>query len=163
MLILPNNRIAVDIYCSQFCLVIRANDDTLWAMGLGEHDNLSYVDPIQVENDYRINDASSTPSNFFPRSEFKIKKGYKRVSLHSNAERVNSVMEAEEAEPTVTSKFGSALWDSDLRRKYSKSFEVVLNCGEAYIIGLDMNDVDNIAGSVIDYSSAWQHEVVLVN
>ncbi len=121
-----------------------------------------------MQNDYRLDSASEAVAKF-PSDRYKLRKGFKRVSIHSDEEHVNTIMEEEEKvrTPSQTTSF----WNFEQRRKYAKSFDIVLHQGEAYLIGLNLNtkisggdnSFDIIEGSVVDYSNAWQHELLLVN
>lgn len=156
---------------SHFTLVARADDDTLWTIGLGEHDRNANPIPLPVQNDFRVATAQS-PLPKFPAALYQLRKGFKRVSVHSNLEHVNTIIEEEEKSNNGQPQKKS-FWNYEQRQKFAKSFDIVLHQGEAYLIGLNVNtilttdrnskDIGYIPGSVIDYSNAWQHELLLVN
>ncbi len=153
---------------SHFTLVIRADDDTLWTIGLGEHDRNANPNPLMVQNDYRL-DSNKSTSNKFSANVYKLRKGFKRVSILSNEMHSNTIMEEEEVQgmskgPTKT------FWNFEQRKKHAKSFEIVVHQGEAYLIGLDLSvNSDSVLdrkpsnSRIVDYSSGWQHELLLVN
>lgn len=79
---LPEGRKAIEICSSNFTLVIRANDDSLWAMGIGEHDRNTISAPIRVLQAVPEGaplHEQQTPAVCPPSS--RIIKGYQRVCV----------------------------------------------------------------------------------
>jgi hypothetical protein len=146
---------------SQFTLTIRANDDTLWCMGLSEYDRNASLNPVPVFNDFRVVGSPKeeiAPEAIlpFPASKYLLKKGHKRVSMHSNIDHVHFADEEQLEDQT-----GSA------RPALAKSFDIVLHKGQAYLLPLEMKfthaDLHSSSGKkIVDYSVGWQHELLLV-
>lgn len=144
-------------FYSQFTLTIRADDDTLWCMGLSEHDLNLVPNPVPVFNDYRAvgqatEDLAPDAILPFPASKYMLKKGHNRVSIHSDIDHVHfaDMVETEKKENPVL----------------SRSFEVVLFQGQAYLLPLEVKfthaDLHPASRTILDYSVGWQHQLLLV-
>ena len=142
---------------SQFSLTIRASDDSLWCIGLGEHDRNANPNPLPVFNDFRVvgspkEEVAPDAVLPFPSSKYVLKKGQKRVSLHSDIEHIHFA----DMEPI----------EGQAPPAHHKSFDIILHQGQAYLIPLEIKytheDLINTNRKIVDYSVGWQHELLLV-
>jgi hypothetical protein len=140
---LPNNLKAKEVYCSGFTNVFRANDNSLWIMGMNEKDLNANPFPVSITIDL----AEKTNSNldkFFNSIAF-IKKGYNRVTVHCH--------------------HPSTLLDGTQH----SNFQVVLSNGVGRLEPLSLIrtlEKDNLrieSNTIVDYSSGWKHDLLLVN
>jgi len=79
---LPEGRKAIEICCSNFTLAIRADDNSLWAMGIGEHDRNTISVPLRVLQAVPEGAPLSEQQKYAtcPPSS-RIAKGYQRVCI----------------------------------------------------------------------------------
>jgi len=161
--VLPDQRVAVDICSSNFCSVVLANDGSLWALGVGEYDRNACISPLRVQTDYHVyedgdqlhcdNGEKLMKTVYFTMpKEAVLKKGHQRVS----------VLFAEDVMPVREE-------DNDVRKAKYSCFEVVIHKDEAYLIEIEVDrcpGVQKVVGEenyqIVDYSSGWQHSLIIV-
>lgn len=81
---MPSGLMPVEISCSNFALVIRCSDGSLWAVGLGERDRNCNPLPMPVLSD--LNENVGTPLaeqdiRVVCSERTKLRKGYTRVAI----------------------------------------------------------------------------------
>ena len=140
------------MFSSNFTLVIRAEDGSLWAVGLGEDDRNCIPSPVPVQQ--AINAAllpaqqSSTQTVTSPQTVLgasaAMRKGYQRVTLFDRSPGA----------ATTWSTYG------DPRERI---FEVVVHEGEAFLHPMDMavGDLDVSGREIVDVSHGWKHQLGL--
>jgi hypothetical protein len=152
---------------SNFCVVIVASDGTLWAMGMGEHDRNAVSKPVQVQSDFILSNpkqqqssSSDLNAKLLP-GQF-LRNGHKRVSFHTNEDYVNTVQDTK----TNTESDLNHPNSNSIASETARSFDIILHKGEAYLKPLSLGDVSSSDSqgkwNVVDYSSGWQHDLVLV-
>jgi hypothetical protein len=150
---------------SNFSIVIRATDGTLWAMGMGEYDRngvsvpttvLSPINPNIDHGQISSNNNTSQDIPFIATSDSQMKKGNKRVSLVTH------------------SIDGNALKDNAINHSWlcSEIYDVILHNFEAYLKPVDLTFQQNSVPSqkteidktrkyrITDYSSGWMHSLL---
>ena len=165
---------------SIFSSIIVADDDTMWAIGVGEHDRNFIANPIPVLRPVpRPMESESSTSWFrtlFPKAESNteididyskydipahlgsglLRKGYKRVSVLYNP---------------GTSPYADESKNNALKGDY---YDIILHNGEAYYLQLAL-DPPTVSGTVsgssdssdssdqfiVDYSAGTNHSILL--
>lgn len=156
-------------YDSNFCIVILASDQSLWAMGMGEHDRNAVSKPVQVQSDFLLTSQFTTdgkqPSQQLSLSSDTnakvlagsfLKNGHKRVSLHTNADHMSTIHDETSSENNNS---------NSSNRETGRSFDIILHNREAYLkpivtLGQPQSSTENAV--IVDYSSGWQHDLVLL-
>ena len=126
--------------CSNFGLIIRCSDGSLWAVGLGERDRNTCPLPLPVLSDFNINLHSELAKLDIPvkvSERARLRKGYNRVL----------VLDPERNVP----------------------FEVIMHNREAYgreVEGIE-DFVTFLSGAssrniVLDYATGWRHSLAVV-
>lgn len=67
------------LYCSNFNLVIRASDGSVWALGMGEHDRNANPLPLRVQSDFHFPRGTSATSACTTEGASGAKEGAGRV------------------------------------------------------------------------------------
>lgn len=140
---LPKGLRAVEVVCSSFATAIRANDNSIWMIGMCEHDRNVVIEPLKVASDYIAADGSSV--SVFDCVE-RVCKGQQRVSIHCDRDFVSTTDETE---------------------GISRSFDIIMSQGEAFIKSLKLDSEEDgeekktAHWHVIDYSSGWKHDLVI--
>lgn len=173
------------VCCSNWVVVVVADDNSVWALGKEEYDRHSHCTPIRVETDFDLNDGKRV-SNL---EEEEGKEGdaaaAKANSSSTNRDNSNSFSNSK------TNDRGSPLTippGTILKKGYNRValifparidglrqllFEVVLFQGEAYLQKLKIerettashnnnSESESVAFNVLDYSAGWQHSMVVV-
>jgi len=80
---LPGERKAVEICSSSFTLAIRADDGSLWLLGMGEYDRNRVSVPLQVHDEYTQEEISGEeePRQACIPADTLIRKGHNRITL----------------------------------------------------------------------------------
>ena len=142
---------------SNYTLVIRCDDDSLWALGTGEYDRIAHTSPIQVQQ--ASEDLLSTPSieTWEQRTSpyvvmppgCVLKKGFTRVAV------IAPMMQGLTTHTDCDVSGGSQL------------FEIVINNSEAYIVDKQISigpNGDDIKGrKILDFCAGWTHNIVLLD
>lgn len=182
---LPGGRRVSRVCCSNWVVVVVADDNSVWALGKEEYDRHSHCTPIRVETDFDLNDGKRV-SNL---EEEEGKEGdaaaAKANSSSTNRDNSNSFSNSK------TNDRGSPLTippGTILKKGYNRValifparidglrqllFEVVLFQGEAYLQKLKIerettashnnnSESESVAFNVLDYSAGWQHSMVVV-
>lgn len=157
--LLPNELKAVEVHCSNFTVMIRAQDNSLWVMGMGEHDRNANPHPVRVVSDYVALDDPS--QSVLDNKNYVLFKGQQRMSIHTQQDYVMSPQLHTKSEEITT--LPDAMTDHEQER--FSSFEVVLHKGEAYLhplrtTRLQGND-EVCVDKVLDFSSGWKHEYMI--
>lgn len=151
-IMLPDDRKVVDMYASGFQLVLKADDNTLWVIGMAEQDRSSYTEPIQIFNDFLPLDQKENIDKENPESysnipvivekDWKIFSAYDRITIFTNNEYFNALKLAYNLETPNT-----------------KHFQIIIHGNEAYLLPFDANQVN--ADDVLDYNASWKHSLLL--
>lgn len=147
-LTMPKGLRAKEICSSNFSLVIRAVDDSLWAVGLGEEDRLCIAEPVPVQQaavaapDAAPGMVISSPQVVLGPAAV-LRRGYQRVALFDAA--------SVSASPTATT------W-ATYTNPAERVFEVVLHDGEAFLDPLEgfSSDPGSQSKEVIDLARGWR-------
>ena len=144
----------------------------MWAMGSGEYDRLSnqtllrvqqsrnavelHSDGTEIESDKNGNPFTTDPWVIWPSSAV-FKKGFTRVAILSPTSEGLSIQ----------SPKGDVAKKADENFSPTYVFEVVINAGEAYLkektIIFEEDERSFARGrKIIDFSSGWQHSIVLL-
>lgn len=157
---LPGSRKAVKVLSSNFNIVILADDNTLWVMGVGEHDRNMNSKPLPVhlyDTDWNSNNSDSN-SPLIPcvvDVSVRLQKGYKRVILFDMTSKISDTRKAMRLFATPTT-------DTVAYNKYASiAFEVVLHADEAFLQPMDLPGLPP-NGLLLDLSVGWQHKLALV-
>ena len=174
---IPNHRV-IEICSSNFTLVLRCEDGSLWAMGMGEYDRSTSPYPLRVQqaNVQALEESSPVettgianhmdidPPVLLPRTA-KLCKGFQRVAIVTDTPNVLdipglTVPTSTVSEPPSTSISSSTTLGSNALTVY----EVVIHAGEAFlkIKDLDITTDDGPSTKIIDYSTGWQHNLLIV-
>lgn len=166
---IPGNRKAVQVVSSNFNMVIVAEDNSLWALGLGEHDRNMNSVPLPVRlYDTDWNRSSSGGSSTSSESEgnscltacaidttVRLQKGYKRVLVFDTTSTVCDPHRA-------MKRFATATTDTEAYNKCASiAFEVVLHEDEAFLQPVELPGLP-AGGRLLDLSVGWQHTLALV-
>ena len=144
----------------------------MWAMGSGEYDRLSnqnllrvqqsrnavelHSDGTEIESDKNGNPLATDPWVVWPSSAV-LRKGFTRVAILSPTPDGLS----------IPSPQGDVAKKADDNFSPTYIFEVVINAGEAYLKEKTIifeDDERRFARGrrIIDFSSGWQHSIVLL-
>lgn len=140
-----------EICCSNFTVVMRDSQEGLWAMGIGEYDRNSLVDPIHVQKAIEgelVDDAAQSAPATASTDTVHLRKGYQRVGVL-------------DATPASSEHGHPGLCEY---KSSERAFEVVVHQGEAFlqvIQGLEGDDEPARNKGVLDYATGWQHHVAL--
>jgi alpha-tubulin suppressor-like RCC1 family protein len=157
-LMLPGGLRAKEICSSNFSLVIRAVDDSLWAVGLGEEDRLCIAEPVPVQQaagaapDAAPGTVVSSPQVVLGPAAV-LRRGYQRVVLFDAASTSASASPTTTTWATYTNPAGP-----------ERVFEVVLHDGEAFLDPLEGFSSDPGAGKgrqIIDLARGWRATVAV--
>ena len=181
----------VEICSSNFTLVIRCDDGSLWAMGLGEYDRSTSPQPLRVQQVNALHDlepenpptpdtANSTdldqdPPVVLPPTA-RLRKGFQRVVIVTDTPSMLNTSGV-----VVVGAGGGA---AAIREGEMAVYEVVIHAGEAFlkVKRLQMDDATATATatataiatatatasatdsprSIVDYSTGWQHSLLIV-
>lgn len=132
--------------------MVRADDGTLWAIGLGEDDRncIPSVVPVQQAVNAGLLDPSLLGGQAVSSPQVVLgpgaamRKGYQRVTLFDKSPGSPSTAWSTYADPR------------------ERVFEVVVHEGEAFLHPLDLaaQEQDQLADkSILDFSHGWQHQV----
>jgi len=151
-----------EICSSNFTLVLRATDDSLWAMGIGEEDRCAVPEPVPVQQatvagaDVPAGQAVTSPQVVLG-PDAVMRKGYQRVVLfdrgHSNG------AEGGGANATVWSTYG---------QPSERVFEVVVHDGEAFLHPMDgMQALEGqesllLGKRLLDLSRGWRQTIAVL-
>lgn len=131
---LPDSRRAVDVYCSSFATVVKADDDSLWIMGVDEANRNVSLDfqPVYAaleytQGTYTMEELEALPRDLFSSKGCVVKKGYHAVS--------------------VISPCKTKVYDISLQHGVARLFEVVLEPREK--------------GQILDYSAGFRHTLLV--
>ena len=151
----PNALRVKEICSSNFTLVMRASDDSLWAMGIGEEDRCCVPLPVPVQqaaiggDDLPSGQAVSSPQVLLG-SSAQMRKGYQRVLLFDRG--------GPAAGATTT-------W-STYADPNERVFEVVLHDGEAFLHPLETltgTQEPGIQGKrLLDVSHGWRQVLAVL-
>ena len=98
---LPNQLKAIEICSNHFTVLVRAEDGTLWTLGMGEYDRNRIPDFIPVHDVYtkeELEDPSKEARNAIISQDVVIKKGYNRINLlQPNAPPLQVILHEKEA------------------------------------------------------------------
>lgn len=145
------------VFISNFNIIIIADDCSLWALGMGEHDrNMNNV-PLRVQTDFHHADGTRRLVDLLPEDEVDtvyvdlpkdalLRKGYNRVSLVYPSERRN---------------VGN-------NSTISATYDIVIHKDEAYLLELLIDSFSFtsplLQGSqdyqIRDFSGGWQHSML---
>lgn len=167
---LPGGVRAVEIISSNFNIVIRDENNKLWAMGMGEFDRNMIVKPVPVQQAIlRQLDAEEDMSASVVMGDSQLRKGYQRVIVLTG-DKNNNGQGLAEYECTAV------------------AYEVVVHSGEAFLqeahemgASLDEKDKVELGGSeqtsrrhataeptptstkkrLVDISSGWMHSLAV--
>ena len=169
---LKNNRKIIEICSSNFNLIARADDNTLWMLGMGEYDRNRLSDFIQVHDVYTEDEINykKEPRYAYINGNVKLIKGHTRITLldnnnnnnnDNNSNSNNNVLQAvlhensaflqpyglEAREPFTL--FG--MIRDLLNNQEQAAFQSVLN-------------IDPIIknNNIIDLSVGWKHDLLIV-
>lgn len=80
---LPDNRSIIEAMCSNSGVIMRANDQTLWAIGIGEYDRNGIADPIPVQEEVIDWDPENPPPFTLAcvERDTRLIKGHNRVGI----------------------------------------------------------------------------------
>lgn len=146
-------RYAKEISCSNFTVVIRDDAGGLWAMGVGEYDRNTIIEPIVVQRaiqeilaDEEVGSAAAVVGDHAAQV-VRLAKGYQRVAVldttSAGTEGYHGLCEYSSSE---------------------RAFEVVLHQGEAFLQVIEAlesrNEPSNHRG-VLDYATGWQHHIAV--
>ena len=148
------SRYATEICCSNFTVVIRDDQGGLWALGVGEYDRNTIIEPIIVQKGIKEvladDEAGSgaVMAGSVQEQRVRIAKGYQRVAV------LDTTPAAADA-----GYEGLCEYASDER-----AFEVVLHQGEAFLQVVEAlesrNEACNARG-LVDYATGWQHHIAV--
>jgi alpha-tubulin suppressor-like RCC1 family protein len=140
-----------EVCCSNFTVVLRDSQGGLWAMGIGEYDRNSVVDPIRVQKAIEgelADDATQSDPASAADSVVHLRKGYQRVGVL-------------DATPATSDRGHPGLCEY---KSSERAFEVVVHQGEAFlqtIQGLEGADEPARDKGLVDYATGWQHHVAI--
>jgi alpha-tubulin suppressor-like RCC1 family protein len=142
--------LAAEICCSNFTVVIRDQRGGLWAMGIGEYDRNTIIQPIPVQKAIReelLEDSAQSDLVVASPGVVSLQKGYQRVSVMDSSAT------------TTVGHPGLCEYESNER-----AFEVVLHQGEAFlqvVEGLEGRDEPCNDRGVVAYATGWQHHMAV--
>ena len=165
------------MYDSNYTLVIRCDDQSIWAMGSGEYDRLSHQTLMRVQQarrsdtDYgdgsekeKESDKIGNPLDIDPPAVWPVdgvfKKGFTRVALLTTQSE-GLLMDPRDGGKNINN--GEIIINSSP----TFVFEIVINAGEAYlkeknIIFTAGELLESRGRKILDYSSGWNHRVLLL-
>ncbi len=177
--------VAVD--CSMFSTVIRADDGSMWALGVGEYDRntvsvpVPILEPLLEECGYPLetvspsreglglfSSTSSPSSSSSDTLELNTEEdvpciAHKEVALKKGHQRVQVVF------PSGVSPTSNPTFSRDMHPG-AMLFDVVLHNKEAYLkrsklpIPRIANDSGELVDAeIVDFSSGWQHNALILS
>jgi len=166
---LTEGRKAMKIQSSNFGLVILAEDGTLWALGMGEHDRDMNCTPLPVyvydpESSTRSSDLSFTTQTVRIGSDVEMRKGYKRVCLFTTERHAQpdsqSILNATPVQTGPSNQTNTSSPSPSHKIAHS-AYEVVIHNDEASIQPLDLSDLP-VNAKLLDVSVGWVHSLALI-
>ena len=188
---MPGDRRATQIASSNFQLVMLAEDGTLWAIGMGEHDRNANPVPLRVETDFhqpRVGvDRSTANAEVDPvdgrnylllpvesregdrSAGARLRRGHQRVCLVTREAPLAEAAGNTDATTTPSTTSDLIIVPGALNRANFPEqgiYEVVVHEGEAYLIELalpvEKSGAEDAQLRVLNYSSGWRHNLLVV-
>ena len=170
---IPNHRI-IEICSSNFTLVLRCEDGSLWAMGMGEYDRSTSPYPLRVQqanlqSSEESSDATDTttttimdidPPVILSRTA-KLCKGFQRVAIVTDTPKVLDTHGLTVATP-ILSEAPISTTATTLGNNVLSVYEVVIHAGEAFLKVKNLDITDGPYTKIIDYSTGWHHNLLIV-
>ena len=163
---LPNKLKAVEICSNHFTVLVRAEDGSLWTLGMGEYDRNRISDFIPVHDVYtqeELDDPTKEARNAVISKDVVIKKGYNRINLlQPDAPPLQVVLHEKEAflqpfgleVPQESFVTGITNLISDLLKGQMRfSYEGIVNLDPIF---KDKNHAIN------DFSVGWKHQLAII-
>jgi len=186
---LPDGRRIAQVASSNFNIVILAEDGTLWAMGMGEHDRDMSCQPLPVyvyDPDWLASGREPSTERVRLSRRLRLQKGYRRVCLFqtdrnddngSSSSSTSSggcpadeslllvtppVAHIEAGEGAGTGHSAGAVRGAESAKlpPYS-AFEVVLHNDEASVQPVDLAGLP-VGAKLLELSVGWIHSLALV-
>jgi hypothetical protein len=185
---LPAQLRAVEICSSNFTLVIRCSDGSLWAMGMGEYDRSTAPEPLRVQQANVLQESVPAadgagdgagldldpPVQMPPTA--RLLKGFQRVAIVTDTPRAAPHTQAPglvvpdpalTTTATATAPAPASAPTSDSSEGPGRAwtvYEVVIHADEAFlkVKTLDMGSGSDGATTVVDYATGWQHALLVV-
>lgn len=175
---LPEDRKIVEICSSSAAIILRAEDDSLWVLGMSEFDRTLYSVPIPVCNYIPNGDSPDVEEQIYLPKTAMLKKGHGRVSVvypkvYSDKYHID-VGPAYVNQKPVEPKF------NETNLKLNQVYEIVLTEGIAFFIPADdiiferhvigdstidgkmLGDDVSTQYSIVDYCVGWQHRLIVL-
>lgn len=134
---LPEGRRVMEVVSSIYTLVMRANDGTLWAMGVGEYDRNRVAAPLQVHDVFSEEELVSGKEG--ASQPFRPARAPPGATLRKGHNRVTLMLPSSADEPVL---------------------QVVLHENEAFMQPLDESSVPH--EYLLDLSVGWKHNLAIM-
>ena len=179
---IPNHHI-IEICSSNFTLVLRCEDGSLWAMGMGEYDRSTSPYPLRVQQaNLQSSEGTTTSSSvatdptmdidppvILPRTA-KLCKGFQRVAIVTDTPSVLDtpglivstpiLSDPPPTAPTATTATATSV--TTMGNNVLSVYEVVIHAGEAFLKVKTLDITGDAKTKIVDYSTGWQHNLLIV-